>query len=150
MKEIWKPIKDYEGLYEVSNFGNVRSLDHKRANRYSYYIQKGKLLKAGLNKKTGYLTVVLSKEGKYSTRRIHRLVAEAFMTDRSDFKSMPYEDRDMVNLDELEVNHKNEFEKWNNKVDNLEWCTTKYNANYGTKSKRISEKMSIFKSKMKV
>lgn len=124
--EEWKPVEEFEGLYEVSNFGRVRSLNHKRANRYSYYIQKGRILKSGLNKKTGYWTVVLSKNGKYFTKRVHQLVAKAFIPNPNNYPC---------------VNHKDE-NKNNNKFDNLEWCTYKYNNNFGSRNKRISISLS--------
>lgn len=106
--EIWKPKKDYEGLYEVSNFGNVMSLNYRGTG-------KSKLLKPNKNKK-GYLHVSLCKNGKLKTFRVNRLVAETFIP----------------NPDNLpQVNHKDE-NKENNSVENLEWCTPKYNCNYGT------------------
>jgi hypothetical protein len=72
---------------------------------------------------------------------VHRLVAEAFLPDKSNFKSMPYEDRSLVDLGKLEVNHKDE-NKENNRVDNLEWCTRAYNNNYGNQSKNGRRKSS--------
>ena len=122
MQEIFKDIKGFEGLYQVSNLGNVRSLPHlgKKINR----IYGGHLLIPQLNLK-GYPSVVLHKDNKYvKTARVHRLVAETFIP----------------NPDNLpQVNHKDE-DKTNNKVDNLEWCTNKYNETYGTKIQRIAEK----------
>lgn len=106
--EIWKDIKDFD-RYQVSNYGNVKSFKHKK---------DGKLLK--LIKQKNYLYVALSKNCKESRRLVHRLVAEAFIP----------------NPDNLsEVNHKDE-NPMNNCVENLEWCTSKYNANYGTRNKR--------------
>ena len=111
--EIWCPIKGYEGLYEVSDKGRVRSLK----------FGKERILKTGRNQQ-GYLVVCLCKNGERETYRIHRLVAKTFIH----------------NPDNLpEVNHKDE-DKENNSVHNLEWCDRKYNINFGTRNKRISEK----------
>lgn len=118
MKEIWKPLENYEGLYEVSNYGIVKSLNYRKTG-------KERILKGNANG-DGYLRVTLTKNGKKKTCRINRLVAQAFIP----------------NPDNLpEVNHKDE-DKTNNKVENLEWCTRAYNCNYGTRSKKVAEKLS--------
>lgn len=106
MKEIWKDIAGYEGLYQVSNLGNVRSLNYRR---HGYVKQ----LTPKVNNK-GYLWVELSFNRKRRCFSIHRLVAEAFVDNPYDFP---------------EVNHIDEI-KQNNKHDNLEWCTHKYNNQY--------------------
>ena len=124
IEEIWKPVVGYEGLYEVSNKGTVKSLDRftKSGRGNGNRFISGKILKSALNKK-GYPSVVLCKDGKMFTQRVHRLVAEAFIP----------------NPDNLPVvNHKDE-DKTNNCVDNLEWCTNKYNCNYGTSISRMCE-----------
>lgn len=116
MGEIFKDIKDLEGKYQVSNFGNVLSLNYGRTG-------KPKLLKP-LTEGGGYLFVNLCKNGKKKMFKIHRLVAETFLE----------------NPDNLpQVNHKDE-DKTNNRVDNLEWCDNKYNCNYGTRIERIVKK----------
>lgn len=115
MVEIWKDIKGYEGLYQVSNLGNIKSLNYNR---------KGisKILKQGLEK-GGYLRISLSKNKKSKTKAVHRLVAEAFIP----------------NPDNLpQVNHKNE-DKTDNNVNNLEWCNVSYNINYGTRTERCGK-----------
>ena len=116
MNEEWRPIEGYEGLYEVSNLGRVRSLD--RYVEYSngrIHLHKGKVLSPAKDK-NGYLKVVLNCNGKCKTTNIHRLVANVFIP----------------NPDNLPmVNHKDE-DKSNNSVDNLEWCDVKYNLSYGT------------------
>ena len=118
-EEIWRPVVGYEGLYEVSNTGRVRSLDrYDRKNR----LKKGKLLKNKDNG-NGYLLCGLSKNGIVKNKYIHRLVAEAFI-ERPDGL--------------YEVNHKDE-DKTNNNVDNLEWCDATYNVNYGTRNIRAKE-----------
>ena len=115
VEEIYKDIKDLEGLYQVSNFGNVMSLNFHRSG-------KPKLMKPSKNTK-GYLFVNLCKNGKRKMFTIHRLVAETFLP----------------NPDNLpEINHIDE-DKTNNSVDNLEYCTHEYNQNYGTRNERISK-----------
>ena len=126
MEEIWKDIKGYEGLYQVSNLGNVRSLDHIRKNGKTdnhKCLTKGRLLKLAVQKESGYLFCVLSKNGNTKGYRVHRLVAETFIPNPNNYKC---------------VNHKDE-NKSNNKLENLEWCTHKYNNNYGTKPIRIAK-----------
>lgn len=124
--EIWKPIKDYEGLYEVSNLGNVRSLDHMRKiSGNGEYLQKGKVLK-NIKNNSGYIRVTLSKEGKRKNKHIHRLVAEAFIPNPNNLSC---------------INHKDE-NPLNNNVNNLELCTRKYNDNYGNRNNKIAKKLS--------
>lgn len=135
MKEIWKDIKEYEGLYQVSNFGRVKSFP-KPQQGYREIIMKQ------TKDKGGYMNVVLHKKGKAKQFFVHRLVANAFI-DKKYFKSMPYEKREEIDLKKLHINHKNEFEKENNYVDNLEWCTRAYNNNYGTRNKRAKEKICV-------
>lgn len=115
-EEEWRPIKGYEGLYEVSSFGRVKSLDRYVKGRYgNYRLQKGKLLNPGLSS-NGYLQVDLCLNGKVKKYSVHRLVAQTFIP----------------NSDGLpQINHKDE-DKINNRVDNLEWCDSKYNLSYGT------------------
>ena len=126
MKEIWKDIKDYEGLYQVSNLSRVRSLERWEMlkNGYSRY-RKGRILKTHIDK-YGYERVMLYKDGKQKLKQVHRLVAEAFLP----------------NPDNLpQVNHKDE-NPLNNVVSNLEWCNSKYNINFGTRNERVAEKLS--------
>lgn len=118
--EEWRDIEGYEGLYQVSNKGRVKSLDKYVDNRWgTKQFVKGKVL---TNVKTqGYWYVGLNKNGKYKRHRIHRLVAEAFIPNPNNL---------------LEVNHKDENPD-NNTVENLEWCDHSYNINYGTRNKRV-------------
>ena len=114
MEEIWKPVVGYEGLYEVSNLGRVKSLPklHKMDIRKNYkgYMTKEKILKNILNNK-GYFTLSLVKDFRKTHKQVPRLVAQAFIP----------------NPDNLpQVNHK-DGNKTNNKVDNLEWCTPTHN-----------------------
>ena len=99
--EIWKDVKGYEELYQISNFGRVKTVNKD-------YIKKQ------YERPDGYVQVCLCKNGKVVTRKIHVLVAQAFIPNP-------------LNLPE--VNHKDE-NKAHNSVDNLEWCDTIYNKNY--------------------
>lgn len=122
-EEIWRPIVGYEGLYEVSSYGRVRSLD--RYVKYSngpIHLHKGMILNPEKDK-DGYLQVILYNNGKIHQIKIHRLVAQAFIPNPQDLP---------------QVNHKDEV-KTNNSVDNLEWCNAKYNANYGSRNIRRRE-----------
>lgn len=132
-KEIWKDIFGYEGLYQISNYGNVKALARNRNNQYS---NKEIILKQSEDGK-GYLQVILNKQGKRKGFKVHKLVANAFL-EKKDFKSFIDEDRTKVDFNKLEVNHKNEFEKHDNSVKNLEWCTRLYNCNYGTRNQRVN------------
>lgn len=107
MKEIWKDIEGYEGIYQVSNTGKVRSLDRKVWN----YTKKGRILKMH-NNGHGYYNVSLhSKEKNEKHVYIHILVAKAFIPNPNNYE---------------QVNHK-DFNKLNNCVDNLEWVSRKQN-----------------------
>lgn len=110
--EQWKEISGYEGLYEVSDMGNVRSLK----------FGKEKILKpwkSGM----GYLKVDLCKDGQCKSITVHRLIAEAFIPNPQGLET---------------VNHKDE-DKTNNVASNLEWMSQKDNLNYGTRTKRAAE-----------
>ena len=132
-KEIWKDIKGYEGLYQVSNLGKVKALARERNNQYS---NKEIILKQSEDGK-GYLQVILNKNGKRKGFKVHKLVTNAFL-DKKCFKCMSNENILEIDFNKLEVNHKNEFEKNNNSVYNLEWCTRLYNCNYGTRNQRVN------------
>lgn len=118
--ELYNWIPGYEGFYQVSTWGNVRSVD-----RYSCCGRriKGKYIKQQIIK--GYKRVNLYKNRKEKNYLVSRLVAITFIPNPL---NLPY------------VNHKKEFEKLNNHVENLEWCTPKYNYHYGTAISRSSEK----------
>ena len=111
MKEIWRDINDFKGLYQVSNLGRVRSID-----RMTIYctgakrITKGMILSISKNK-LGYPQVNLSNKDRSYSRRVHRLVANAFIENPKKYK---------------EINHI-DGNKENNTVSNLEWCDRSYN-----------------------
>lgn len=121
--EDWRDVIGYEGLYQVSNLGRVKSIDMLVNNGKTYYIKPGRLRKLVLNKKIGYLTVVLSKNGKHKTCYVHRLVAMAFC--KGFYPGML-------------VNHINEV-KTDNRSQNLEWCTKQYNNLYEDKPLRSAK-----------
>lgn len=112
MKEIWKDIKEYEGLYQVSNLGNI------------YALKRKKIKRPRINK-DGYYCINISKNNKRKNVLVHRLVAETFL----DKKQIKQQNNEKINFDFLLVNHRDE-NKLNNSVNNLEWCTNKYNVNY--------------------
>ena len=114
MEEIWKDKKDYEGHYQVSNWGRVKSIK----------FGKERILKPQKNT-SGYLCVTLCKNNNQCQFEVHRLVAEVFLPNPNNYK---------------EVNHKNEI-KTDNRVENLEWCDRKYNQNYGTRTEKCSKKV---------
>ena len=107
--EEFRDIKGYEGKYQISNFGRVKSL------KDSHGGYRERILNP-IEHSQGYLTVILYKNGKIKNYKIHRLVAEVFIPNPNNYPC---------------VNHKDENPS-NNCVDNLEWCNHKYNINYGT------------------
>lgn len=110
--EIWKDIQGYEGLYQVSNLGNVKSL------------RRNLILKLSKNRNNGYSQVSLHKNGVQTTLLVHRLVGMCFIKNP---KNLP------------QINHKNEI-KTDNRVENLEWCDNRYNCNYGSKNDNLKKK----------
>lgn len=112
MEEIWKDIEGYEGLYQVSNLGRVRSLA-KKAGRSP---RKEKYTAIFVDRR-GYMKTNVCKFGKYTQVYVHRLVAETFIPNPDD---------------KPQVNHK-DGNKQNNHIDNLEWCTPKDNINHANK-----------------
>lgn len=128
--EIWKDIKGYEGIYQVSNLGRVKSLGRHEVvtgnPRMKERARKEKLLTPQPNHK-GYLCVVLMRDRKKIFTSVHRLVANAFIPNPN---NLP------------QVNHKDE-NKTNNRAENLEWCTSYYNLTYGTAIERTHQKQRI-------
>lgn len=114
--EIWKDVVGFEGLYKVSNKGNIYSVERKDSRGIKC---GGRALKPAYTK-AGYLKVVLCKNGMRYYKMLHRLVAETFIPNPNNFP---------------QVNHMDEI-KDNNNVKNLEWCTSRYNNNHGTRIER--------------
>ena len=122
MKETWNSVKGFEGKYEVSTKGRVRSVRHlvKGKNGTMHY-RKGQILKPQTG--SSYSQVYITVNGKQKWFYVHRLVAESFIPNPN---NLPM------------INHKNEV-RTDNRVENLEWCDAKYNINYGTCRNRISQ-----------
>lgn len=110
MIEIWKPLRKYENIYEISNYGRILKISTQN------------ILKSRHNK-NGYLQINLSKNGIKKTYAVHRLVMETF--------------NPVSNMELLQVNHINE-KKDDNRITNLEWTTAKENINYGNHNCKIS------------
>lgn len=124
MEEIWKDVVGYEGYYQVSNLGNVRSIDrYVKGNGLTAekQLKKGKMLKQFL--KQGAWSVTLRKEGTYKFRYTYRLVAEAFIPNPNNLPLINHIDEDRTNP----------------RVDNLEWCDYSYNITYNEASKRAGK-----------
>lgn len=124
MDEIWKSVRGFEGYYEVSNLGRVRSVDRHIYDkvRKCDRLLKGRVLSTRDNG-NGYKGVMFCKEHKLYQMYVHRLVAEAFIPNPNNYPV---------------VNHKDE-NKGNNSRYNLEWCDGSYNNNYGTRTQRWYE-----------
>lgn len=114
--EQWKPIKDYEGMYEVSDRGRVKALERVKWNGKGYQKLNEIILSLGVTKK-GYLVATLSKNGVHKTFRVHRLVADAFVPN---------------DLCKEQVNHI-DGDKKNNSAKNLEWVNNSENQNHAIK-----------------
>lgn len=120
MKEIWKDIEGYKGLYQASNLGRIRSLTHEvhcGLTPHSKAIKKGKILQAHPNLRK-YLTVVLSAKNKRKTITVHRLIAQTFIPNPQNLPQVNHIDGD----------------KNNNCVNNLEWCSAKENIQHSWKN----------------
>ena len=117
MEEIWKDIKGYEGLYQISSLGRVKSLSRKISNEKRTYLSKEKILKIHL-RKDGYCRIGLTKNKKQQQFLVHRLVSHAFIPNP---ENKPC------------INHK-DGDKENNYVNNLEWCTSSENNKHAFKT----------------
>lgn len=116
--EIWKDIKGYEGLYQVSNLGRVRS------------IKRNIIMKQKKNKRNGYLQITLHKNCLGKTFNSHKLVALAFIKNP---KPEQYN----------QVNHINEI-KTDNRIENIMWCDNKFNCNWGNKTETVKKAIEQF------
>ncbi|MCR5578624.1 MAG: hypothetical protein K6F74_05360 [Prevotella sp.] len=121
--EVWLDIQGYEGVYQISCYGRIKSLP--RTKRYGSFVYPAKIIKSYLGKapKNNYYIVVLQKDGAKSTKRVCRLVASAFIDNPS---NLP------------QVNHIDE-NTHNDTAWNLEWCTASYNNSYGEHPKKVSK-----------
>lgn len=117
MKEVWKDIEGYDGIYKVSNLGKVISTNQDNT---------GKLL-TGRRTGKGYLSVALFKKSVRKNQLVHRLVAQTFIPNPEN---------------KPQVNHIDE-DKTNNRVDNLEWVSAKENANHGSRNSRIHQNKAV-------
>lgn len=122
--EIWKDVNGFEGLYKISSYGRICSLERMKLDNGGYAPVRRRILKPQLNK-DGYLMVRLFNNSKQLDISVHRLVALNFIPNPHKY---------------LQVNHLDEI-KTNNRVENLEWVTPKMNCNYGTKQTRFVSKM---------
>lgn len=122
--EEWKGVLGYEGSYEVSNEGRVRSLE-RIVNPTRPYMRKGGLLKPNTDR-DGYQRVTLFSNGARKKVGVHQLVARTFIPNLENFPI---------------INHKDENPR-NNRVENLEWCTHEYNSNYGNRNHKVSKEVS--------
>ena len=120
MEEIWKDIPGYEGLYQASNFGNIKRICY--TNQFSSF-SKEKILKQHYNEQ-GYLKIKLTKKGKPKTYRVHRLIAQTFIPNPYGLK---------------EINHI-DSRRDNNCVNNLEWCDRKSNILHSVNKNRMHVK----------
>lgn len=115
--EVWKPILGFEGLYEISNFGRVKSLERTESYEWQGKLvtrrRRGRIMALSPDE-DGYQLVSLGKDGKRPTKKVHRLVAQAFVPNPDNLPFINHKDRKVDN----------------NYVDNLEWCTPKYNIHY--------------------
>lgn len=125
--ETWKLvdwIKDIPPIYAISNYGNVKTIKHKRACGGKRLCEFKERIKKQQTDKDGYSRVMLYGTKPYKKFvPVHRLVATAFIPNPYNYS---------------QINHKDENKK-NNNITNLEWCTCKYNNNYGTRNDRISK-----------
>lgn len=123
--EEWKSIPGYEDLYEVSSYGRVKSLEISYIRRNGIRDHKPEIILTPKNNGTGYFIVCLYKNKTHKYYLIHRLVAIAFLPNPNNLPC---------------VNHKDE-DKTNNNVNNLEWCSHRYNSNYNGVLKKRSQRM---------
>ena len=122
--EIWKDVQGYTGLYQVSSYGRVKSLDRKtntKLNHQDFVIKKGRIIIPHISKL--YNVVSLSKNNRVVTVRVHRLVAETFIPNPNNLS---------------QVNHIN-GNKLDNRVVNLEWCNAKQNVQHAIKTGLVTK-----------
>ena len=113
-QEIWKPVIGYEGIYEISNLGRIRSVDRIITDINGIERRYKGVILSPCDSSNGYNVVYLRNNNIRSRKYVHRLVAEAFIDNPNNFNY----------INHIDLNKKN------NRYDNLEWCTQKYNVNY--------------------
>ena len=121
MKEIWKDIEEFEGYYQISNLGQVKSMDRDVIYSNGVIRHYEERIRTPVTDKNGYLMVTLNKSSKSYPKRVHQLVARAFIPNPDNLPSINHIDED----------------KTNNRVDNLEWCSVYYNNHYNGRYERI-------------
>lgn len=123
MSEVWKDVDGFEGIYQISNYGRIKALprDVRTCGNGKRHIAEH--IVKPIRCKNGYLEANFSIRQKRTVRLLHRVVAQAFIPNP---ENLP------------EVNHKDENIE-NCRADNLEWCTSKYNANYGSRNAKMIE-----------
>ena len=140
--EIWKTAvydgEIYEGLYKVSNLGKILILNYRNTG-------KAKLMKPS-QEKNGYLKVVLSKNRKRKTCRVHRIIAETFLENPDNLPQVNHKDEDKTN-NFVFLNEDGSVDKVKS---NLEWKTPKENSNHGTRNERIAKANTNGKKSKKV
>jgi hypothetical protein len=124
--ESWRPIRGFESRYFISNYGRVKRLMYIQRHIGGWDIPMPEMIMRTSNARNGYAKVTLCLDWKIKTPQVHRLVAEAFIPNNNKYP---------------QINHKDE-DKWNNRADNLEWCTAKYNMHYG---KRLAKQVETFR-----
>lgn len=121
--ERWRPVEDFP-LYEVSNLGRVRKKEYMTQDKRC--CRKARIISPVLNKNGYYYVNIIDRSGKHYFKTIHRLVATAFLPNPNDYPDINHKDRD----------------KKNNTVENLEWCTTKYNVTYADAQEKKAARLS--------
>ena len=122
MVEIWRDIDGYNGLYQVSNLGRVKSVERYTKHNVSKICKRRERFLGSTNE-YGYRVVGLYKDGKQKLYKVHRLVAQTFIPNPN---NLP------------EINHINEIRN-DNRVENLEWCDRDYNLHYGSCGKHLEQ-----------
>ena len=132
--EIWRDIKGYEGLYQVSNEGRVKSVERKVNGRWGEKTVREKILSQG-KQTNGYMIVFPKKNGIGQTLLVHRLVANAFLPNSNNLPQVNHKDENKEN-NFVFINDDGSVDL---EKSNLEWCTPKYNSNYGNRNKMVQE-----------
>ena len=131
-REIWRDIKGYEGLYQVSDYGRIKTLERKIQHGNYSYTRRERIMSQSIDK-DGYMRIGLTKNKKHITCQVHRIVAETFLENNKGFTV---------------VNHK-DYDRTNNKASNLEWCDSKYNVQYSLCRRPITQNKKVGKSGLK-